>query len=117
MTHGEKKETRPASTATGTASTIDPSPVTWANQSPIGGGPFGSLGGDLVDDVLQRHRAGDLAEDERGDPALAVEHDGAGQRVGAEPVAEGEEDRAALVGEGAEPDVVVLAEGSGGGLV
>src|SRR4051812_38447118 len=71
MTHGEKNDTSPASTATGTASSIDPENAVSRSQSAIA---LPVLGGHLLDHVDQGLTGWQLAADQCREPTLPVEH-------------------------------------------
>ena len=72
---GEKNDTRPASSATGTARAGEPEAADSTER------PVTHPRHDLLDEVDERGGAGQRAEDARRDPALAVEHHRARDRV------------------------------------
>src|SRR5436190_8949738 len=102
MTHGEKKETSPATSATGMARRSEPEEAWCWNQS--------ATARHLPDDLDERERRRDLAGDDGGRSALGVEDDGRRDAAGRHEAIEGQHRLAAGREERRPGDVVARLE-------
>src|SRR4051794_39918423 len=98
MTHGEKKETRPATSATGTARSSEPEEACCWNQS--------ATARHLPHDLDEGERRGDLAGEDRGGAALGVEEHGGRDAARRHQAVEGQHRLAAGREQGRPADVV-----------